>query len=115
MRGDQARPLTGRERFTRKLRKNRQAVGLLAMAAAGCGGRPDDDNALQSPKNVPQIGVKGTVEELWLCQECAAEHGYLGAQVEGRLELEREHQERGEREGEGGNVERRGGCREEQA
>ncbi|MDQ3067663.1 MAG: hypothetical protein M3R12_11020 [Actinomycetota bacterium] len=26
-----------------------------------------------------------------LCEECSAEHGYLGAQVEGRLELEREH------------------------
>jgi hypothetical protein len=26
-----------------------------------------------------------------VCQECAAEHGYLGAQVEGRLELERSH------------------------
>jgi hypothetical protein len=26
-----------------------------------------------------------------VCQECAAEHGYLGAQVEGRLELERAH------------------------
>jgi hypothetical protein len=26
-----------------------------------------------------------------VCDECAAEHGYLGAQVEGRLELEREH------------------------
>ena len=26
-----------------------------------------------------------------VCQECAAEHGYLGAQVEGRLKLEREH------------------------
>ncbi|HSO02744.1 MAG TPA: hypothetical protein VLS46_09470 [Gaiellaceae bacterium] len=26
-----------------------------------------------------------------VCEECAAEHGYLGAQVEGRLELEREH------------------------
>ena len=26
-----------------------------------------------------------------VCEECAAEHGYLGAQVEGRLELERGH------------------------
>ena len=26
-----------------------------------------------------------------VCEECAAEHGYLGAQVEGRLELAREH------------------------
>ena len=26
-----------------------------------------------------------------VCEECAAEHGYLGAQVEGRLELDREH------------------------
>jgi len=26
-----------------------------------------------------------------VCEECAAEYGYLGAQVEGRLELEREH------------------------
>ena len=26
-----------------------------------------------------------------VCEECAAEHGYLGARVEGRLELEREH------------------------
>ena len=26
-----------------------------------------------------------------VCEECAADHGYLGAQVEGRLELEREH------------------------
>jgi hypothetical protein len=26
-----------------------------------------------------------------LCDECASEHGYQGAQVEGRLELEREH------------------------
>ena len=26
-----------------------------------------------------------------VCEECAAEHGYLGAQVEGRLELERAH------------------------
>jgi hypothetical protein len=26
-----------------------------------------------------------------VCEGCAAEHGYLGAQVEGRLELERGH------------------------
>jgi hypothetical protein len=26
-----------------------------------------------------------------VCEECSAEHGYLGARVEGRLELEREH------------------------
>jgi hypothetical protein len=26
-----------------------------------------------------------------VCEECCAEHGYLGARVEGRLELEREH------------------------
>ena len=26
-----------------------------------------------------------------VCEECAAEHGYLGSRVEGRLELEREH------------------------
>jgi hypothetical protein len=26
-----------------------------------------------------------------LCEQCAAEHGYLGAQVEGRLELDRDH------------------------
>lgn len=26
-----------------------------------------------------------------VCEECAAQYGYLGAQVEGRLELEREH------------------------
>ena len=26
-----------------------------------------------------------------VCEECAAEHGSLGARVEGRLELEREH------------------------
>ena len=26
-----------------------------------------------------------------VCEECAAEHGYLGAQVEGRLALDREH------------------------
>jgi hypothetical protein len=26
-----------------------------------------------------------------VCEECAAEHGYLGAQVTGRLELERGH------------------------
>jgi hypothetical protein len=26
-----------------------------------------------------------------VCEECAAERGYLGAQVEGRLELERDH------------------------
>jgi hypothetical protein len=26
-----------------------------------------------------------------VCEECAPEHGYLGARVEGRLELEREH------------------------
>jgi hypothetical protein len=26
-----------------------------------------------------------------VCEECAAEHGYLGARVEGRLDLEREH------------------------
>jgi hypothetical protein len=26
-----------------------------------------------------------------VCEECSAERGYLGAQVEGRLELEREH------------------------
>ncbi len=26
-----------------------------------------------------------------VCEECAAEHGYLGARVEGRLELERDH------------------------
>ncbi len=26
-----------------------------------------------------------------VCEQCAAEHGYLGAQVEGRLALEREH------------------------
>ena len=26
-----------------------------------------------------------------VCEECAAEHGYLGARVEGRLELERGH------------------------
>ena len=26
-----------------------------------------------------------------VCEECATEHGYLAAQVEGRLELDREH------------------------
>ena len=26
-----------------------------------------------------------------VCEECAAEHGFLGAQVGGRLELERGH------------------------
>ena len=26
-----------------------------------------------------------------VCEECAAEHGYLGSRVVGRLELEREH------------------------
>jgi hypothetical protein len=26
-----------------------------------------------------------------VCEECAAEHGFLGARVEGRLELERDH------------------------
>ena len=26
-----------------------------------------------------------------VCEECAAEHGFLGAQVTGRLELERDH------------------------
>lgn len=26
-----------------------------------------------------------------VCEECAAEHGFLGARVVGRLELEREH------------------------
>lgn len=26
-----------------------------------------------------------------VCEACAAEHGFLGAQVEGRLDLEREH------------------------
>jgi hypothetical protein len=26
-----------------------------------------------------------------VCEQCAADHGYLGAQVEGRLELERDH------------------------
>ena len=26
-----------------------------------------------------------------VCEECATEHGYLGASVEGRLELERLH------------------------
>lgn len=26
-----------------------------------------------------------------VCEECASQRGYLGAQVEGRLELEREH------------------------
>ncbi len=26
-----------------------------------------------------------------VCEQCAAANGYLGAQVEGRLELEREH------------------------
>ena len=26
-----------------------------------------------------------------VCEECAAEYGYLGARVEGRLELERGH------------------------
>jgi hypothetical protein len=26
-----------------------------------------------------------------VCEECAAEHGYLGARVEGRLELDRVH------------------------
>jgi hypothetical protein len=26
-----------------------------------------------------------------VCEECAAEHGYAGARVEGRLELERDH------------------------
>jgi hypothetical protein len=26
-----------------------------------------------------------------VCEECASEHGYFGAQVEGRLELDREH------------------------
>jgi hypothetical protein len=26
-----------------------------------------------------------------VCEECAADHGYFSAQVEGRLELDREH------------------------
>jgi hypothetical protein len=26
-----------------------------------------------------------------VCEECAAEHGFLGARVEGRLDLERDH------------------------
>lgn len=26
-----------------------------------------------------------------VCEECAAEHGFLGAQVEGRLDLDRGH------------------------
>jgi hypothetical protein len=26
-----------------------------------------------------------------VCEQCAAEHGYLGARVEGRLDLERDH------------------------
>ena len=26
-----------------------------------------------------------------VCEQCAAEHGFLGARVEGRLELERDH------------------------
>jgi hypothetical protein len=26
-----------------------------------------------------------------VCEECSADHGYFGARVEGRLELERDH------------------------